>query len=222
MRFQEFFRLRIPALVLILCFVLQIVPAWAGAKGDDKPDTKSVTPSATVSQIDELFTARSWGQHPRILANSEDFARIRRDMQTDPYLQTWYARIYQYCVAQLTEPVVECQAADGSRPLSIPRLASYRITWMAFLYQLNGERRFAQRALEEMLQVCSFPDWHPEHYLDVAQMAYGVGIGYDWLYHYMTEAQRKTVATALYNLTVGQQQDQTDSDYLRYTGNWNP
>ncbi|MBR4309024.1 MAG: heparinase II/III family protein, partial [Oscillospiraceae bacterium] len=174
------------------------------------------------SEVDALFTSRSWGQHPRILANSEDFARIRKDLETDPYLQTWYTRIYQYCVGQLTEPGVECQNADGSRTLSIPRLASYRITWMAFLYQINGEQRFARRAVEEMLQVCSFPDWNPEHYLDVAQMAYGVGIGYDWLYHYMTEAQRKTISTAIYNLTVSQEQDQTDSDYLRYTGNWNP
>ncbi|MBR6826294.1 MAG: heparinase II/III family protein, partial [Oscillospiraceae bacterium] len=190
--------------------------------GDEKPDTKGVTPSATVSQIDELFTARSWGQHPRILANSEDFNRIRKDLETDPYLQTWYARIYQYCVAQLSEPVVEYQIPDGVRLLSVSRLASYRITWMAFLYQINGEQRFAQRAVEELLQVCSFSDWNPSHYLDVAQMCYGVGIGYDWLYHYMSDAQRKTVSKALYNLAISQQQDQTKSTYLRTNSNWNP
>ncbi|MBR4308552.1 MAG: heparinase II/III family protein, partial [Oscillospiraceae bacterium] len=199
-----------------------MAPAWVRAEGDEKPDTKAVTPSATVSQIDELVTARSWDQHPRILENSDDFARIRKNLETDPYLQTWYARIYRYCVEQLTEPVVEYEIPDGVRLLGVSRQASYRITWMAFLYQVSGEQRFAQRAVEEMMQVCSFSDWNPSHYLDVAQMCYGVGIGYDWLYYYMSDAQRKTVSTALYKLAISQQQDQSKSTYLRTNSNWNP
>ncbi len=214
--------LRICSWLLIFCFLCQMLPTRSNAESQDKPNTKASAPAATVSEVDELFTARSWDQHPRILANSEDFNRIRKDLETDPYLQTWYARIYQYCVAQLAEPVVEYQIPDGVRLLGVSRLASYRITWMAFLYQINGEQRFAQRAVEELLQVCSFSDWNPSHYLDVAQMCYGVGIGYDWLYHYMSDAQRKTIAKALYNLAISQQQDQTKSTYLRTNSNWNP
>ncbi|MBR4308487.1 MAG: heparinase II/III family protein, partial [Oscillospiraceae bacterium] len=199
-----------------------MVPAWASGASAEKPDAKSAAPVATTSEVDALFTARSWGQHPRILANSDDFARIRKTLESDPYLQTWYARIYKYCVDQLAEPVVEYEIPDGVRLLGVSRLASYRITWMAFLYQVSGDQRFAKRAVEEMLQVCSFSDWNPSHYLDVAQMCYGVGIGYDWLYYYMSDAQRKTVSTALYKLAISQQQDQSKSTYLRTNSNWNP
>ena len=80
MGFMNYYKIRFPALVLILCFLVQMVPLWAEAQGDDKPDTKVVAPSAAVSEIDDLFTSGSWGQHPRILANSDDFTIIRKDM----------------------------------------------------------------------------------------------------------------------------------------------
>jgi len=182
----------------------------------------AAVPEATVSEIDALFRARSEGQHPRILANQDDFARVRKLLQTDDYMRVWYARIYDYCVSQLTEPVCVYEIPDGVRMLSVSRKASYRITWMAFVYQISGERRFAQRAVEEMLAVCAFPDWHPAHFLDVGQMAYGVGIGYDWLYDFMTEAQRTKVREGLYNHAVAIEQDQTSSTYLRTNSNWNP
>ncbi|MBQ2446234.1 MAG: heparinase II/III family protein, partial [Oscillospiraceae bacterium] len=79
---------------------------------------------------------------------------------------------------------------------------------------------FAERAVAEMLAVSKFPDWNAKkHYLDVGQMAYGVGIGYDWLYHFMSDAERKTVRDALYNYAI-----QTGMNHWCHniTSNWNP
>ncbi|MBR5569680.1 MAG: hypothetical protein IKW10_02170 [Oscillospiraceae bacterium] len=177
-------------------------------------------PSATEEKISELFLARSEGQHPRILANSDDFARVRSLIQTDSYMRVWYERIYNYCVSQLDADVSVYTGANGDSILDASRTASYRITWMAFLYQISGERRFAERAVEEMLAVCGFPTWNPGHYLDVAQMAYGVGIGYDWLYHYMTDAQRTTISQTLYNYAI--KTSQVSRSYMNSLTNWNP
>ncbi len=177
-------------------------------------------PSATAQEVDALFNGRSKDIHPRILANSADFARIRRLIQTDPYMTVWYARLYEYCVAQLAEPLCKYELPDGVRLLEISRVASKRITFLSMGYQLSGEQRFAQRAVEEMLNVSSFPDWHPAHYLDTAQMAYGVGIGYDWLYHYMDSSQRNTIATALYTYAVATSLQ--GQSYQTNHSNWNP
>ena len=34
-----------------------------------------------------------------------------------------------------------------------------------------------------MLEVSSFTDWYPKHFLDVAEMTTALALSYDWLYH---------------------------------------
>ncbi len=183
------------------------------------PGKAAALPSATTSEIDSLFRARSEGQHPRILANASDFTRLRRLTQTDEYMRVWYARIYDYCITELDKPVCVYELPDGQRLLDVSRVASKRIIRMSMVYQLSGEERFARRAVEEMLAVSAFPDWHPSHFLDTSQMAYGVGIGYDWLYNYMTGAQRSVVGKALYQ--YGIQASPTNHWYHTSYNNWN-
>ena len=54
-----------------------------------------------------------------------------------------------------------------------------------------------------MQQVAStnFPDWHPAHFLDTAEMTHACAIGYDWLYDYWTPPRRDTIRVAI--LTKG-------------------
>ena len=210
---------KILSLFLTTVLVLGMFP-FAGVLETKASESAIVVPSAGAEEINELFVARSEGQHPRILADAEDFARVRKLLLTDNYMQVWYERIYNYCVSQLDTSVSVYNGADGESILETSRIASYRITWMAFVYQISGERRFAQRAVEEMLAVCAFPTWNPNHYLDVAQMAYGVGIGYDWLYDYMTDQERSTISQALYNFTIVT--SQVSRSYMNSLTNWNP
>ncbi len=204
---------RICSLILVLVMLLGLIPAVG------IPEAKAA-PSASSATVTSLFEARSEGVHPRIFANKDDFDRIRKQVETDPYMKTLYTRIYNYSVELLTEPVLKYEIPDGKRLLSVCNEATNRITWLAMAYQISGESRFADRAVEEMLNVCSFKDWNPSHYLDTAQMSFGVGLGYDWLYHYMTESQRKTVMNGIYNHGVSTASSHKSS--LTGTHNWNP
>jgi len=198
------------SVLLVLAMLIGLLPAFAV--------TSEAAISTSTEEIDALFSARSEGQHPRVLANEDDFARIRKLVQTDDYMKVTYARLYEYCLLQLDEPVSVYEITDGVRLLNVSRTASQRIVWMAMLYQINGERRFADRAIDELMAVCTFSDWHPSHYLDVGQMTYGVGLGYDWLYHELTAAQRTTIADAIYNYAVATSPGQW---YKTLTSNWN-
>lgn len=177
--------------------------------------------SATASNIRALFEARSQNVHPRIMANADDFARIRKLVQTDPYMKMWYARIYNYSVDTLSKPLCIYEKPDNKSILTVSNEATFRITWLAMAYQISGEERFARRAVEEMINVCSFKDWNSAHYLDTAQMSYGVGIGYDWLFHYMTDSQRKTVRNGLYKNGIATQ-DPPPNNAMQKVNNWNP
>ena len=212
------------SLLLILCMLLGLVPAvtqqaqaaTASVLAASTLISTATEPSTTASEIDALFTARSEGQHPRILADADKFAEIRQKIQEDDYSKVLYARLYDYCVTELPKAVSVADAANTAGGLAASRISSARIIWMSMLYQLSGERRFAARAVEEMLAICA---WDFSNYLDIVQTAYGVAIGYDWLYHYMTEAQRTTVRKALYENT----EYITVRDWVEAgSSNWNP
>ncbi len=163
----------------------------------------AVDPAADTSEILSLLEQGGNMSHPRLLADREDFARVRRLVQTDPYMMHWYERLYAYAEEQLEQPLPTYEYPAGSRQLdAISRVTTGRVCNMAFVYHVTGDKRFAGRAVQELMAVSNFPDWRAKEYLDMTQLAYGVAIGYDWLYDYMTEAQRTKVRDALYNYAV--------------------
>ena len=213
MHLSKFFR------SLLSIFLLIALVAGILSTGSALAVQAELRTSVSTEEIDALFRARSYGQHPRILADAWDFTRIRQLIQTDEYMRVWYARMIAFCTAEMDKPTCVYEVVKGQYLLEVARLASRRIIRMSMAYQLSGEQRYASRAVEEMLAVCAFPDWNPSHFLDAAQMSYGVGIGYDWLYHYMTPAQRSTVREALYRLGI--QASPTDHWYHLSETNWN-
>jgi hypothetical protein len=79
-----------------------------------------------------------------------------------------------------------------------------------------------------MAAVSAFPDWNPSHYLDTAEMMHAMAIGYDWFYHGLTEAQRKTVRDGIwehglrlsYASYMGLEAEGMQG-WRRVTNNWN-
>ena len=103
---------KILSLFLAAVLVLGMFPL-AGFLEAEGLENTSVTPDAGAEEINELFLARSEGQHPRMLADADDFARVRRLLLTDTYMQVWYERIYNYCVSQLDTSVSVYDGEDG-------------------------------------------------------------------------------------------------------------
>ena len=96
----------------------------------------------------------------------------------------------------LRQPTAEYRLI-GPRLLDQSRAALRRISTLAGLYRLDGDTRKAARARQEMLAVCAFPDWHPAHFLDVAEMTKAVVLGYDCLYDILSPEERKTIREAI-------------------------
>jgi hypothetical protein len=96
----------------------------------------------------------------------------------------------------LAEPPVE-RVLIGPRLLDKSRTALGRIALLSALYHVDGDKRFADRAIQELLKISAFTDWHPAHFLDAAEMTNAAGIGYDWLYDELTPEQRTTIRHAI-------------------------
>ncbi|QDU53948.1 heparinase II/III domain-containing protein [Aeoliella mucimassa] len=134
--------------------------------------------------------------HPRIMATSDDFAKLSTERETDAELDSILKEIEKSADSYLKAPLLE-RKMTGKRLLSVSREALLRITTLAVAYHSTGDERYAARAEAEMLNVCQFSDWNPNHYLDVAEMAAAVGLGYDWLYEYLPDDSRQKIHAGL-------------------------
>jgi len=166
-----------------------------------------------------MASPRAWGRersqtimqrlrtgHPRLHRDAGGFTRLRASIQQDALLRQWYAHLQRQAEAMLREPTAEYRLI-GPRLLSQSRAALRRISTLAGLYRLDGDARKAARARQEMLAVCAFPNWHPPHFLDVAEMTNAVALGYDWLHDELPPQERATIRGALvqYGLKAGLQ-----------------
>lgn len=136
-------------------------------------------------------------QHPRLFAVADTFAKLKDGVKSDPLLRKWYADLRKTADRTLTKPVGAYETPDGRRMLSA-RDARPVIEQNAMMYLLSGEEKYAKRAVEEMMALTAFPDWNDKkEFLNTAEIAAGMGIGYDWLYGYLTPEQRDAIRKAI-------------------------
>ena len=145
--------------------------------------------------INDLLSYSGKHTHPRLILTGEDFARIRET--DDPIYNVSKAEVMRVADYFMNQPLLNYEIPDGIRLLAISRRALARTFNLGIAYQLTGEKKYAQRLLDEVKNVCSFKDWNPYHFLDVGEMACAVGLAYDWIYDYMGEDDKRFIRDAI-------------------------
>ncbi|HEY3443567.1 MAG TPA: heparinase II/III family protein [Paludibaculum sp.] len=160
--------------------------------------------------------------HPRLLALDSDIARVRTLIQKDPAAKAVHERLLIQARKILADPPVEYKLI-GPRLLDKSRTALGRIYTLAFLYRLNGEKQYLDRALLEMKAIAAFPNWNPSHFLDTAEMTHAFAIGYDWLYPALSKEERAWVREAIVEkgLEPAQEVYENRRWWALATHNWN-
>ena len=146
----------------------------------------------------QAFLAKLRPEHPRLILLDEDLPRVREFIRTDPLGKSWYENAKAKAESLYRKPVRKHELPDGRRLLSISRDVRDRLYHWGFVYRMEGDRKWLDRAWQEMAAVVAFKDWNPSHYLDTAEMMHALGIGYDWFYNDLSEAQRKTIREGLW------------------------
>jgi hypothetical protein len=153
-------------------------------------------PAAAVPPGDTLLSGLR-KEHPRLIATAADFKRVAAEKETDDYVKNAFSSIYQKGEKMLTEPPSIYEIPDGKRLLATSRRVVERTSTLGFLYRITGEKRFAERAWQELYAASRFPDWNPSHFLDVGEMTFAFALGYDWLYDYWNRDQKKIIKSAI-------------------------
>lgn len=178
---------------------------------------------ALVQAGDTASTLKSLRrQHPRLMATDEDLARIRGHIAHDSLARKWYQQLRREAEKLLSEPTIEYKLI-GPRLLAQSKRCLERVYTLGLIYRLDGDRRFAERARQELLAAAAFKDWNPSHFLDVAEMSHAFGIGYDWLYDFLSVEDRATIRAALTDkgLKLALPFYRENKWWVKVTHNWN-
>ncbi|MBE6251084.1 MAG: hypothetical protein E7111_05460 [Bacteroidales bacterium] len=161
------------------------------------------------------------GGHPRLLLKSSDFDRMRSAIASDDRLATIHQIILDRADYHLTQGAMTYKKV-GRRLLNESRRALERILFLSYSYRMTGDVRYLEKAESTLNEVAAFADWNQsEHYLDVAEMAFGVATGIDWLYHDLKPETLRAAKGALKSYAFDTYLTADGDIFRRSMSNWN-
>ena len=163
----------------------------------------------------------SEGYHPRLVLDKGEFSELKGRVGGNDVVGKLHAHMVRVADIALTasDRYTSHLNADGTY---ISRKAAVRLISCAYAYRMTGLAKYIDKALQDIEDVCSLDTWgHEDSYLDVAELAAAVSIGYDWIYEGMPETLRSKVVNALKTLALETSRDSRYTWWYDRIGNWN-
>lgn len=159
--------------------------------------------------------------HPRLMILDSDLPAIKARIAADQFAKSRYDAMLAESESLLkAKPSVYVINGPRGTLLWTVRIVEKRVLTLAGMYRLTGDRRFADRAIAEMLSAASFPDWDIRHPLSTGEMTAALGIGYDWLYPVLTPEQRDTIKLAIIEKGISPFMGMLSHNRFHQLNNW--
>ena len=117
---------------------------------------------------------------PKLILTPQVEREIKQKLKTDPLVQNYYSYLKKEATKILTEPLLE-RELEGFRLLFVSREMLRRMTILCMVYRIEKDQEILKRIDAELNAVCSFIDWNPQHFLDIAEMSLAVALAVDWV-----------------------------------------
>ncbi len=78
----------------------------------------------------------------------------------------------------LKQPLAQHVLVGFRMPVAFSAMKTLGI--LSMIYRLDRDQGYLDRINAELLAVCGFADWNPQHFLDVSQMSTAVALALDW------------------------------------------
>ena len=158
--------------------------------------------------------------HPRLLWFEDDISPLLLDISKDANWSKIHKTILAESDKMIPLPTLE-RIQIGKRLLDKSRECLKRVFYLSYSYKVTKEKKYLERAEEELLKVSNFSDWNPSHFLDVAEMTMAVAIGYDWLFESLSEDSRRVIKDAILKKGLEPSMNAKHNSWLKATHNWN-
>ncbi len=160
-------------------------------------------------------------EHPRLILNDARLAELMQQADSDETLRRFVQEVIRKADGHLGDSPFRYK--EKGRLLGISRACVDRVYALGVAWRWTGDEKYAEKIKENLLTVCAFPAWNPGHFLDAAEMAHAVAIGYDWIYDYLDPASREKLEAALIDnaLKPGIERYNRNYHHFTYGYNWN-
>ncbi len=188
--------------------------------GNNRVAWENVKPAKPLS--DKSFV-NNLTPHPRVFVHDWDYMRVH--VNDDHMTRMWYASLKNAADRALVTDFARYELNSRGNILDSARSARTRLVALAFTYKIEGDKKYLNRAYEEMLAYGKWPEWSAyTAMLATSEILQGYAYAYDWLYDDLTAEQRKTIMDILkkHALPVYIYQYEEHKGSVISTNNWNP
>lgn len=167
-----------------------------------RPDTAKI--------LEDFHKQCATGEHPRLIARTEDFERVRENLKSDARMQFMFARLKdesEILLEDLDEVLLQInQHREEGQPAGnmFCSIYSTRLKNFAFLYRVTGEVRYGEAVWKLLESLCELKNWRPGEFLVCGETMTHVSVAYDWCYDYLKtiDGAADKVATAIFEKGV--------------------
>lgn len=180
-------------------------------------------PYADYYFLEALLRYRNATRHPRLFIDDAQFDDLKEQVAdgSNPALVKIHSQIMKETDNFPDEPVEWKLDDSGKRILGLSRKALRRLAYNAYAYRFTAERKYLESALKTINEVCAMPDWNAWHFLDVAELAAGLGIAYDWLYDDLSIETKSKMESAILTKAIYEASNHNKAWFYDRHHNWN-
>ena len=159
---------------------------------------------------------------PKLILTPEIERILKKKLKIDSYTQHYYSYLKDESNQILKEPLLK-RELEGFRLLAVSRRMVERMGILSMVYRLDKNPEILARINEELLAVCAFMDWNPQHFLDVAEMSFGVALAIDWVGAWLPKETIKLAKTSLIEKGIipSFNEGGTRMFWINSSNNWN-
>jgi hypothetical protein len=157
---------------------------------------------------------------PRLILTPAIERNLRSKLKTDPVVKNYYTAMRVAAGDMLKKPSLTYNVV-GRRLLGTSREMLLRMTVLSMVYRIDREPAILKKIDAELRAVCNFPDWHPSHFLDVAEMTLAVAIAVDWTGAWLPSETVALARKSLIDKGINPSFERGNSGWVNGTNNWN-
>ena len=117
---------------------------------------------------------------PKLILTPTIEMELKEKLKTDRRIQGYYQYLHEEAKKIIEMPLLK-RELEGFRLLFVSRDLLERMSVLSMVYKVEENPKILQRIDDELQAVCAFKDWNPEHFLDVAEMSFGIALAIDWV-----------------------------------------
>jgi hypothetical protein len=189
-------------------------------------DTLAQEPAQKVKLVNPITTSylkkNVSKKSPKLFLTPQIEKQLKRKLKTDPLVLNYYNYLKVEADSILKTPLLK-RELEGFRLLFVSRDMLERMTVLCMVYRIDKSPEILERINKEVITVCSFDDWNPQHFLDIAEMSLAVSLAVDWVGKWLPNETVQLAKSSLIEKAIKPSFNESGTRmfWINSTNNWN-